>query len=296
MVTADLGDRAAHIEWAGDAAASLLEAYERDGFVTLPGFLSPHKTAELRDATEKLFEREGTAGLGAYAAPSCRRLGNLFDKGSCFELLACDPTLVAFARRTIGSTGCRWQAFNAHDPLPGLADARQPIHADRSFFPGCTAYANVILALDDFTADNGAPRIVPGSNHNGAWPTDELSVLNAVPGEVRVPCSAGTAIVCHGDVWHGGMENFSDSPRRALHLGFACPATRPQYEITGECSTVMRRRVTARGLASLFPQSLSSFDGRPPDRPNKIGQQPANHLRQGPGRCGPTKCKNDAKL
>lgn len=215
--------------------------------------------------------RTQTNGLGAYAAPRCRRLGNLFDKGRCFEQLACDPTLVAFARHTIRPDGCRWQAFNAHDPRPHEPSARQPIHTDRSFFPGCTAYVNVILALDDFTSENGAPRVVPGSSH-GPWPvTEGSSLLDPVAGEVRLLCSAGTAIICHGDLWHGGMENGSDYPRRALHLGFACPAARPQYEITAECSTGMRERVAAKGLQKLFPEYLLSFDGLPPDRPNEIG-------------------------
>ena len=129
---------------------------------------------------------------------------------------------------------------------------------------------NVILALDEFTAENGAPRLVPGSSH-GAWPpVDGAALLDLVAGEVRVLCAAGTAVVCHGNTWHGGMENSSDSPRRALHLGFACPSTRPQYEITAQCSASMRERVAARGLDGLFPQSVASFDGLPQDRPNTV--------------------------
>ena len=266
-----MGRAAAQALQAAGGLAAALEAFEREGYVALPGFLSPGQAQQLRRATEELFGREGTDGLGAYAVPSCRRLGNLFDKGSCFEALACDATVAAFAQEVIGAAGCRWQAFNAHDPRPGFSDARQPIHADRSFFPGCTAYVNVIFALDDFTATNGAPRIVPASHHSAWPPVEGPSLLEPAPGEVRVLCSAGTAIICHGDVWHGGMENGSDSPRRALHLGFACPGTRPQYEITAECSDAMRERVTARGLAALFPQSLSRFDGLPPDRPNTVG-------------------------
>lgn len=268
---------AAALAAAGGWVAALA-TYERDGFVTLPGFLSREATAELRNATEQLFASEGTDGLGAYAAPSCRRLGNLFDKGRCFEQLACDPLLVAFARHTIGADGCRWQAFNAHDPRPRQPDARQPVHADRSFFPGCTAYVNIILALDDFTPTNGAPRVVPRSrsiqgDNSGAWPAadSDSALLEPVAGETRILCAAGAAIICHGDTWHGGMENWSDVPRRALHLGFSCPATRPQYEITAECSAAMRERVAARGLAALLPQPLASFDsGLPPDRPNKV--------------------------
>ena len=147
--------------------------YDATGLMVLPAFLSPAQTAALRQACERLFETEGTDGMGEYANPACRRLGNLFVHGEAFERLATDPLLLTLAQHTIlpagggapeaGDPGVVWQAFNAHDPLPGDATARQPIHADRAFFPGCTGYFNAILALQVLPASrdrlrNALPR------------------------------------------------------------------------------------------------------------------------------------------
>jgi ectoine hydroxylase-related dioxygenase (phytanoyl-CoA dioxygenase family) len=139
---------------------------------------------------------------------------------------------IEVARLTIGNE-VRWQAMNFHDPMPGESAAHQAIHADRSFFPNCTGYMNVCWAFDDMTVENGATRIVPGS-HKGPWPRDVLNdkeTCGVIDGEIYTECPAGTAIFTHGDVWHGGRANYSQSTRRALHLGFACVNTAPQSEM-----------------------------------------------------------------
>ena len=290
------------LEAAGGWERAVAE-YDATGLLVLPAFLSPAQTAALRQACERLFETEGTDGMGEYANPACRRLGNLFVHGEAFERLATDPLLLALAQHTILPSGggapeagdpggVVWQAFNAHDPLPGDATARQPIHADRAFFPGCTGYFNAILALQVLPASrdrlrNALPRPsvaragtsslsttarparcdygpspapcpppslthswaqVPGS-HRWDLPSVLLpsgAELGPVAGEVRLTCPAGGAICCHGEVWHAGMANWSDGTRLALHLGFACPRTRPQYGITEACSAELRERLRAQ--------------------------------------------------
>jgi hypothetical protein len=145
-----------------------------------------------------------------------------------------------------------------HDPIPGDPRPHQAIHADRSFFPHCTAYLNVVWAIDEMTEKNGATRLVPGS-HQGPWPVDVASDPKAdIAGEIYATCPSGSAIILHGDVWHGGRANFSSSPRRAIHLGFSCPNTRPQYEIAGSLSEEIRERLGDH--CRLIPDHLASFD------------------------------------
>ena len=170
---------------------------------------------------------------------------------------------MCLARLTIGTTA-KWQAMNGHDPLPGRLEARQPIHADRMFFSGCDGYMNCIWALDDFTAERGATRVISGS-HRRPWPTALPAPLLPVDGEEQVECRAGSLIVTHGDLWHGGCANLATQPastRRAIHLGFACEGTRPQYDIAasfeprigGEGGAGEGSTVTA-DIAELLPRS-----------------------------------------
>jgi ectoine hydroxylase-related dioxygenase (phytanoyl-CoA dioxygenase family) len=62
--------------------------------------------------------------------------------------------------------------------------------------------------LDDFTLENGALRVVPGSHRWKRLPQDALSdPLAPHDGEVLVTAPAGTVVVMNAHAWHGGTEN-----------------------------------------------------------------------------------------
>ena len=217
--------------------------FEVYGYLILESLLPPPRLAALRRALEERYTQEGpNAGSEGSNIQGVRRLCNLFGKGRPFEELAVEPVFLEAARRAVGAD-CRWQAMNFHDPVPGDPRPHQPLHADRSFFPDCKAYLNVVIAVDAMTPDNGATRLVPGS-HKRPFPKDLLAdPKEAVEDEIYVTCPAGSAILLHGDCWHGGRANASDTTRRALHLGYACPATAPQYDIAGALSAETRQRL-----------------------------------------------------
>ena len=215
-------------------------AYVDRGWVCIEAVLSSSQVERICAAFENQLRLEGrNAGselaqtLPDPSNPGVRRLCNLMSKHDEFLALATHEVAVGFARLTIGENA-KWQAMNGHDPLPGHPEARQPIHADRMFFSGCAGYMNCIWTLDDFTAERGATRVVSCS-HRCQWPTDLADPLQCVDGEEQVECRAGSLIITHGDLWHGGCANIPAtepaSTRRAIHLGFACEGTRPQYNI-----------------------------------------------------------------
>ena len=242
-------------------------AYLERGWVCLEAQLGEGQLAAARAALEARFELEGEEGgseLGQTIEdptnPGVRRLCNLMGKAPEFLSLALHPAVLAFARLTIGPE-IRWQAMNAHDPVAGAAEAHQPMHADRMFFDGCVGYMNCIWALDEFTPERGGTRLLTAS-HRRPWPTaDELEdPIGAVPGEEQVSCPAGSLILTHGDLWHGGCANHAAQgvTRRAIHLGFACPATRPQYDISAAFAEAEARA----GLGEeegILPAPLASF-------------------------------------
>lgn len=239
--------------------------YQENGYVIVENVLSKHRLEILREALEKRYILEGNqAGSEGANIQGVRRLCNLFGKGRAFEELATEPIALEMAKRAIGDD-IRWQAMNLHDPIPGDPRPHQAIHADRSFFKNCTAYFNVVWALDDLTEKNGATRLVPGS-HNKPWPKDILTDLKEpVTGEIYAVCPAGSAIFLHGDVWHGARVNHSTFVRRVIHLGYSCPNTAPQYEIAGTLTPENRQRLGVH--CTLIPNALETFDRT--NRPNK---------------------------
>ena len=229
---------------AGVSNDELRATYRRDGYAIVERYLPAPRVAAILKAVEQIYADEGArAGWEQPAvAPFVRRLCNLFSKGDLFVELATDPLVLEFAELTVGRP-VTWHAMNAHDPLPGHHHPHQAIHADRQSWRDSPVYFNVLWALDDITAENGATRVVPGS-HRRPFPATEVADLFApVPGEVLATCPAGSAILVHGDTWHGARANYSSGPRRILHMGYTRPGAATQYEIAATLSPELRRRL-----------------------------------------------------
>ena len=89
---------------------------------------------------------------------------------------------------------------------------------------------NTIWLLDDFTAQNGATRVVPGSQHWKQLPQQALEDPAAQhPQEVLLIAPAGSVVVMNTHAWHGGTANRTAAPRRALHI-FYCRNDKPQQQ------------------------------------------------------------------
>jgi ectoine hydroxylase-related dioxygenase (phytanoyl-CoA dioxygenase family) len=111
------------------------------------------------------------------------------------------------------------------------ADA-QPLHCDVGAIADDSGYwvCNTIWLLDDFTADNGATRIVPGSQRWRELPQKALSDPQARhPEEKLVLGKAGSVVVMNTHAWHGGTANRTPYPRRALHA-FYTRGDKPQQQ------------------------------------------------------------------
>ncbi|MGH9853514.1 MAG: phytanoyl-CoA dioxygenase family protein, partial [Blastocatellia bacterium] len=84
--------------------------------------------------------------------------------------------------------------------------------------------------LDDFTAENGAPRYVPGTHRSGRLPQDVLPDPAAPhPDEALITGRAGDVVVMNAHLWHGGTANRTDRPRLAMH-SFYCRRDLPQQQ------------------------------------------------------------------
>ena len=86
--------------------------------------------------------------------------------------------------------------------------------------------------IDEFTEENGATRVVPGSHRSGIHlygdvVNGEPRDLNApVEGQLLVIGGAGSCVVFNAHVWHGGTQNCTNKLRRGQHAFFS-RSTRP---------------------------------------------------------------------
>ena len=96
--------------------------------------------------------------------------------------------------------------------LPG--EQAQVLHADDSCYPShllsFEAQISALWALDDFTMENGATRVVP--REMGVTTPEEACEEHVV--QAIMP--KGSVVIYLGSTIHGGGANRSDAPRKAV--------------------------------------------------------------------------------
>ena len=202
-----------------------------DGYVVLKSAMGPSLLRELRNRIHQLFDEEGDAAGGEFRKEAhAHRLANLVDKGDVFRRAIVVAEMLDLVKHVVGAE-CKLSSLNARSADPGT-DGGQPLHVDMGAIPDEKGYwvCNTVWLLDDFTADNGPTRMIPGSHKWGTRPQDVLSDPYAPhPQEQLVIAPAGTIVVMNAHTWHGGTANRTGSPRLAMHA-FYCRRDKPQQQ------------------------------------------------------------------
>ncbi|HVN26960.1 MAG TPA: phytanoyl-CoA dioxygenase family protein [Candidatus Binataceae bacterium] len=211
------------------------EAMNREGAVIIDNLLTVAQVdevmAELRPWIDKT--KPGTDSFNGF---NTRRTGALIARSPICRRLVMHPLSIAMADKFLAhATNYRLHLTQVISVGPG--EPAQSIHRDQwafdlfSFPKGYEVQCNTIWAMTDFTAENGATRIIPGSNRFD----DRLRFTESdtVPAEMR----KGSVLMYSGSVYHGAGANRSDHVRIGLqfiyNLGWlrqeenqylACPA------------------------------------------------------------------------
>lgn len=231
---------------------STRERLDRDGYATLPDVLSREHLAVIRSRLAQLLASEGDkAGLEVHQEAGTDRLADLVNKDPAFDVCFTDPRLLACVAHVLGDFKLSSLNFRAALPGQGL----QALHAEGGPVTGLTEFqvCNSIWLLDDFTAGNGATRVVPGSHRSGKRPGDVMAdSRGAHPDEVLLLAPAGTVVVFNSHLWHGGTRNQSAKPRRAMHSYFTRRGNGQQLD--------QRKYVRPQTLARLTPAARFILD------------------------------------
>lgn len=205
--------------------AEVVEALSDDGAVIIQDLLSPSVVDAINAEVQPFVDaadpdmRHLNPGVQIFHAQT-RHVSGLAGKSPTFatEVLV-HPLLMALCDTILGPSCARYQLNLAHllERLPG---ARQQFwHQDELVWnlvpePKPELQLATVIALVDFTADNGATRVFPGSHRweAGRYPTDDEAVVAEMP--------AGSAIVYLGSTFHGGGAHSGTEPRRGVHLSY----------------------------------------------------------------------------
>ena len=195
------------------------ERLDRDGYAPVAGVLSDEQVMRMRARMAELMAAEGDrAGLEVHQEAGTDRLADLVNKDPVFEVCFTDPRVLACIAHVLGDF--KLSSLNSRAALPG--QGRQALHTEGGpVGPGPYQVCNSIWLLDDFTMDNGATRVVPGSHRFTVSVRDVMAdPVAAHPDEVKLTGPAGTVVVFNSHLWHGGTLNRTSRQRRGVHSYF----------------------------------------------------------------------------
>ncbi|MBV8405875.1 MAG: phytanoyl-CoA dioxygenase family protein [Gammaproteobacteria bacterium] len=196
-------------------AAAVVAALRCDGGVILrelaPDELIDACAAQLRSSFDSFGESQRTDFSGA---KTLRCGGVLRYAPRCAELIA-HPRVLDIADAILLPSCADYQigSTTGIEILPG--ESEQQLHRDDTPYPiqvaGLELQIGVMWAFNEFTAENGATRVVPGSHRFlRAWHRPDLTRCASA----LMP--KGSALFYLGSTWHGGGANRSRCPRTGL--------------------------------------------------------------------------------
>ena len=242
-----------------DGVTDLLK---RDGFAVIERYLSPDDVRAKREDLQRVL-RSTPTGRNDFEGFQTQRIYALFAKTRVFDATAIDPLVVGVLEKVLG------QGFTLSAPTAiniGPGETAQNLHTDDVVYPVPRPHrelvVNTMWALDDFTEENGATHIAPGSH---LW-TDRLP--DADTQTVRAVAPAGSAIFFLGSLYHGGGANNTQRPRLGVIIEYCAGWLRPQENhIIGVPKEIIRglpERLQELLGYGVFPPFLGNVDGRHP--------------------------------
>jgi ectoine hydroxylase-related dioxygenase (phytanoyl-CoA dioxygenase family) len=198
-------------------AEAIVAILERDGALILDNALPPDDLAALVEELAPYVEAT-EVGRDAFSGSRTTRTGALVARSPRTRTLVMDGRIRALCDAILGPNCHRYQLHLTQliRILPGQGG--QPIHRDRWAWGRHLSHVepqlNTIWALTDFTPENGATQVVPGSTR---WPDDR----KAEPNEIgRATMKAGSVLVYTGSVFHAGGANESQMDRWGLNITY----------------------------------------------------------------------------
>ena len=159
-------------------------------------------------------------GQDEFTGFETKRVGALMARSKTCQDLALDPFINQMADSFLGPHCESYQLHFTSAIQIGPGESSQILHRDRGVWGGyiprkIETQFSTVWAINDFTKENGATQVVPGSHK---WHKDR----QPLPEEIAyAEMQAGSVFIYTGSVLHGGGTNNTDEPRLGVFLHYA---------------------------------------------------------------------------
>jgi ectoine hydroxylase-related dioxygenase (phytanoyl-CoA dioxygenase family) len=211
-------------------------AIERDGAVIVEDLLSRDVVDRVNDEVGDHLDRARPDDemfnpiMQAFHGPHTRQVSGVPGISRTFAVdVMCHPLLLEMCDRILLPSCARYQLNLGHLLQRGPGSDEQLLHRDELVWsdvpqPHPELQLATVIAFVDFTRENGATRVVPGSHR---WPDRHRPPLEQMMREPPTPdqiayaeMPAGSAVVYLGGTIHAGGSNVTDVQRRGAHLSY----------------------------------------------------------------------------
>ena len=212
----------------------------------------------LAQNTEAGLPDSGSAGYNRFLGYQTIRFHALLEKFPAAESWICNGGLVSWAERLLEPVATA-VLLNAGELIQiGPGEPEQYLHRDTDSWPLAPfardpILVNAVVALDRFTAENGATRIAPGS---WRWERDRKPEPREL---VTAEMAAGDALLFRGDLVHGGGANTTARGRRAISISYCAGWLRP---VEASLLNVSRERVKHLAPRVQGLLGYAAYDGK----------------------------------
>jgi len=236
---------------------------DEDGYAIVEGVLARDDAHAIGAEVRRLLDGV-PEGRNFFEGFKTRRLYAAFGKTRVLDPLALHPLVLGALEHVLGPH------FQLSGPTAieiGPGEVEQVLHRDDDIYPVARPHpqivTNVMWAFDDFTIENGATRLVSGSQHEMLPPPDDAPLAYAA-------MPAGSVMIYVGSIWHGGGANRTDATRLGAAIEYAASWLRPQETqllcVPPDVARTLPKRMRELLGYNVYPPFLGYVDGRHPDR------------------------------
>jgi len=251
-----------------------LDEFSERGFTVLAGAVPPEVVAAFRAELRPHLE-SGPFGRNDFEGYRSKRVYALLAKTPSVAAMVEHPGVLEIVDQVLLPNYLLSSSL-AIDVHPG--ETAQDFHFDdggiRVQRPRPTYGVSTIWALDDFTEDNGATEVIPGSH---LWGEERPEQMQVDPEKVIM--SAGSVVVFSGLLWHRGGANQSDKPRLGITPQYCEPWARQLENMilaTGPRAADYSERIQGMIGYSIHPPFMGYVDGMHPLRCLDEGYDPTS--------------------
>jgi ectoine hydroxylase-related dioxygenase (phytanoyl-CoA dioxygenase family) len=181
--------------------------------------LADARLLERLEAETKPYIDTSAFGRDEYDGKLTRRTGALIARSPASRELVMNPVVVATVKDFLAhATAIQLHTTQIISISPG--ESQQKLHRDEmafDFFPFPSDYqvqCNTLWALSDFTAENGATHLCPGTS---SIDDEAAASVESIQAEMH----RGSCLFYDGKILHGGGANTSDQIRTGVNLTYA---------------------------------------------------------------------------